>query len=73
MTWSYRIMKHSDGWLGLHEVFYDDDGKVNGWTEEAVKFVAWEDEGPAGIIKSLEMALADAKNLDVLDEAAPLG
>ena len=35
-TWNYRLMRrdHSgDETLAVHEVFYDDDGKVEGWTE----------------------------------------
>jgi len=30
-------MKHHDcgeTWYGIHEVFYDEDGKVDGWTED---------------------------------------
>lgn len=42
MSWNNRIMRHieEDGsiWYGMHEVFYDDDGKISGWTEDAVLF-----------------------------------
>lgn len=30
--WNYRIFEYSDGTLGIHETYYDKDGKVNGWT-----------------------------------------
>ena len=36
MSWNYRIMKYEDGSLGIHEVFYDEEGDVQGWTENAV-------------------------------------
>ncbi len=36
--WNHRIMRHKDEdgteWYGVHEVFYDDDGKIFAWTEE---------------------------------------
>jgi hypothetical protein len=39
MSWNYRVMRKTvDGetsW-GVHEVFYDDDGRVTGWTPEPV-------------------------------------
>ena len=37
MTWNYRIFKHDNGkriFYGLHEAYYNDKGKVNGWTKE---------------------------------------
>lgn len=44
MTWNYRIMKHtttvgSKGEFesfGIHEVYYDEDGKIMNWTEQAI-------------------------------------
>lgn len=27
MTWNYRVMRHGNGWLAIHEVHYFDDGK----------------------------------------------
>jgi hypothetical protein len=78
MSWNYRIVKfrHTDRhaklcgeehFYGLHEVYYDEDGNPNGYTEHAVRFECGEDEGPEGIIKSLERALESAKALEVLD------
>lgn len=60
-TWNYRIIDHGDH-LALHEVHYDDDGKPVGYTAEATSFVADPEEGRAGIISSLRMALGDAEN-----------
>ena len=67
MTWHYQILKHPDGWYGLHEVYegLNDDGSP-GWTSEPIGFVAIEEEGPECVIKALEMALRDAKKYPVL-------
>ena len=69
MTWNYRILRHRKGghtWFALHEVFYD-DGRPTSYTAEPVGFVADEDEGPAGIVGSLEDALDDAWRREVLE------
>lgn len=72
MAWNYRIINHGD-WFGLHEAYYGEDGKPNGYTTDAISFVCDEDEGAAGIIASLEMALADARKHPVMkpDEFPP--
>lgn len=36
MTWNHRVMRYADGSLGIHEVFYNDDGNPVSWTEEAI-------------------------------------
>ena len=37
MTWNYQILKHieEDGsvWFGLHEVYRDKEGYIDGWTQ----------------------------------------
>ena len=67
MTWNYRIIHYKDGGYGLHEVFYEKGGKIDGWTEHPINFVCGEDEGPKGIIDGLELALKDC-SLPVLEE-----
>lgn len=34
--WNNRIIQYEDGSLGIHEVHYDEQGKVCLWTEQAV-------------------------------------
>lgn len=36
MSWNIRIMRHTKPgeWYALHEVYYDDDGRVISWTQE---------------------------------------
>lgn len=43
MAWNYRVMRHSAGeaandepFYAVHEVYYDKDKRVNGWTQELV-------------------------------------
>lgn len=39
MGWNHRVLAHeSEGevYLQIHEVYYDDDGKPNGYTQNAV-------------------------------------
>lgn len=44
MTWENRVVKTIEKIKGvehvfysIHEVYYDDNGIINGWTEEAVR------------------------------------
>jgi hypothetical protein len=45
MPWNYRIMHNravrpeSGHPFGIHEVYYNDDGSVYGWTEDAISLV----------------------------------
>lgn len=40
MTWNYRVVRHTmdDGvkYYQIHEVYYDEDGKVIGMTEKGI-------------------------------------
>lgn len=69
MYWNYRIVRYADGNLGLHEVYYDEHDKPVSRTEDAPGFTCGEEEGEAAIVASLEMALRDARNRPVLDDA----
>jgi|32_taG_2_1085360.scaffolds.fasta_scaffold54029_3 hypothetical protein len=66
MRWNYRIIYHDDHehpYYGLHEVYYNQDGKIEVWTAEAdiVSDVDKED-----LINSLRLMLKDAEHKDVL-------
>jgi hypothetical protein len=66
--WNYRIVKRLQGYYGLHEVFYDDDGLPWAMTMDPVDFIVDKDETPADLIRCMEMALHDAKTHEVLEE-----
>lgn len=62
MSWNYRIVHYKDNQgFGLHEVFYDSDGRPWSMTAEPVGFACDEDEGPEGVRDDLIMALRDAE------------
>jgi hypothetical protein len=67
MSWNYRIVKRCDGSYGLHEVFYDDASAPRAMTERPIHFETNAEEGPAGIVASLEMALKDARERPVFE------
>jgi hypothetical protein len=52
MSWNYRIMKSvvmGEELYGIHEVYYDEGGNPNGWTEEPIYL--------------LESSIADLRNV----------
>ena len=40
MSWNYRVMKREvskgEFEFGIYEVFYNDDGSINGWTADSL-------------------------------------
>lgn len=38
--WNYRIVKDKNGWLSLREVFYRDNGKIDGYTADPMTLSA---------------------------------
>jgi hypothetical protein len=66
MTWNYRVINHrgADPYTAIHEVYYDKDGKVVGWTENPVRFVG---DDKDDLISTIEMALEDAKKRPALE------
>jgi hypothetical protein len=67
-TWNYRIIRYKgDNGFGLHEVHYDEVGLPIAMTESPATFACDDEEGPAGVVKSLERALKAAQELPVLD------
>lgn len=37
MTWNHRVVKFDNDWLSICEVYYDEDGKVQGHTADGVR------------------------------------
>ena len=70
MSWNYRIVRYSDGsGFGLHEVYYDADGKPEAMSVEPATFTADETVGRYGLVRAMQMAEA-AKRRPVFDEPA---
>ncbi len=39
MSWNYRVIRHGtedDIWYGVHEVYYNGEGKPEGWTNKPI-------------------------------------
>ena len=60
--WHYQIVKYKHGAYGLHEVYQGGDLV----TEKAVGFV---EDSPEDIVKVLKLAMLDAEQWPVIDEA----
>lgn len=60
MAWTYRIVDHGQH-FALHEVCVDDHGDPHEWVKRSIDFACDLDDGPEGIITSLEQALIEAK------------
>jgi hypothetical protein len=73
MAWNYRIVRYRNGTgYGLHEVFYDADGKPTGMTEKPATFGCDADQDPVEeIMRSLDLAYYAARKSSILDEASP--
>lgn len=68
-SWNYRIVRYRDGLgYGLHEVYYDSEGKPWGMTARPAAFACDVEEGTAGVTQSLLQANVDARLHPVLDE-----
>lgn len=61
MTWNHRVIKHEkDGevWYTLHEVFYDDDGSIKGWTQDAIAPLSETRDGLYWVLDKMREAVA---------------
>jgi hypothetical protein len=67
--WNYRIVHVPNEWedceYGLYEVYYEDD-KPYVRTAEPIDFVS---DTPENLIKSLSLALEDAKRYPILENS----
>ena len=68
--WNYRIVRSypankEEAWYSIREVYYDNNGKVNGWTENAI---APESNTIEGLLETLQLML-NCLDKPVLDEA----
>lgn len=58
MTWNYRVIRHYDGTLALHEVFYTDTGMVNMYSENPTSFLSDSIEGLSSVLEMAKAALS---------------
>jgi len=58
MTWNYRIIKHDTAksiYFAVHEVFYDDSGKITNWTKELIDITGDSKNDIADILKQMTL------------------
>jgi len=67
MSWNYRAIRHHDGSLAVHEVFYNEAGEPNSMTENPVTFSVSEDESIKDLATSLEQALNDIRKKPIIE------
>lgn len=66
MSWNYRVVRYKDGsGFGVHEVYYDGDGKATQMTERAVGFVG---ESVEEVSAAMRKARQEAFTRPVFDE-----
>lgn len=68
MTWNYRIIKHDfkkPAYFAVHEVYYNDIGKITNWTVGAIDLTA---ESRKDILETLKQIATDSK-MPILNES----
>lgn len=58
MTWNHRIIKHDikkPAYFAIHEVFYEEDGKINGWTQDPIDISGESREEILRILKQISL------------------
>ena len=66
MTWNYRVVEHphpAGSWFGLHEVYYNAAGVIEGYTDEQAV-----GNDLADLQSTLRIMLSDAESRPVLTE-----
>ena len=64
--WNNRIIKHEKGgvtWYSVHEVFYNEDGSIYAYTEDAITIIGETEEEA---VEQVEQILRDIKDTPVL-------
>ena len=65
--WNNRIVKHEKDdtvWYAVHEVFYNDDGGINGYTEDPISILG---ETAEDVILQLQIIMKDIEKHEVID------
>ena len=65
--WNNRIVKHKKDdavWYSVHEVFYNENGGINGYTEDPITIVG---ETVEEVKSQLEMIMKDIEKHEVID------
>lgn len=68
--WNYRVVKRDEDpnpnyhWCAIHEIWYDDNGELNGWSDGPIlPLGSYEDgdEGQKQLVRELSLMLKEAE------------
>ena len=63
MSWNYRVIRYANNeGFGLHEVYYDESGKVEGWTEDPVITCSANESFEREFIRELKAMMKDIES-----------
>ena len=68
--WNNRIVKHEKDdavWYSVHEVFYNDNGGINGYTENPIPILG---DTVEDVILQLQIIMKDIEKHEVIDASA---
>lgn len=69
MSWNYRVVKYANNeGFGLHEVYYDAKGKIDGWTEDPILTCSADEVPEIEFIKEFKAMTRDIENEAFLEE-----
>lgn len=69
MSWNYRVVKYANNeGYGLHEVYYDKNDKIEGWTEHPVVTCEADESFEREFVKELTAMIADIERAPCLKE-----
>jgi hypothetical protein len=71
MTWNYRIIKLDQtkrGYFAVHEVFYNDKGKITNWTEHPIDITG---ESKVEIKRILKQMTLDVETPVLIESELP--
>lgn len=69
MSWNFRVMRHEDGGLAVHEVHYDAAGRPRACSAEPATFAVPETEDAPALTRNLLRAARNARTLPVLERS----
>lgn len=60
MYWNHRIIEHNEVefYEAIHEVYYNEDGSIQGWTENPVSIMKYEEDSWEKIVEWIKVALS---------------
>ena len=72
--WNHRIVEHNDfeHYEAVHEVYYNDDGSIAGWTESPVSILKYEGESWADIVGWIQDAFSKPVLVEKIDDKGNL-